>query len=123
MDAASPPTPKNCEYAQDLVDDQVDIQHPPVHTSSHDDHLEISLHALAGITTPQTMRVKGFFKKIPLTILIDSGSTHNFIDPQIARQDDYFVHPCSMFEVMIANGGTLTLQGEVLQFVYLYRIL
>ena len=58
------------------------------------------------------MQVKGFFKKIPLTILIDSGSTHNFIDPQIAKQDDCFVHPFSSFKVMIANGGTLPCKGK-----------
>ena len=58
------------------------------------------------------MRVKRLFNNIPLTILIDSGSTHNFIDPQIAKQDDCFVHPYSKFEVTIANGGTLPYKGE-----------
>ena len=58
------------------------------------------------------MRVRGYFKKIPLTILIDSDSTHNFIDPQIAKQDDCFIHPCSNFEVMISNGGTLPCKGK-----------
>ena len=58
------------------------------------------------------MQVKGFFNKLPLTILIDSGSTHNFIDPQIAKQDDLFVHPFSSSEVMIANGGTLSCKGK-----------
>ena len=58
------------------------------------------------------MRVKGFFKNLPLTILIDFGSTHNFIDPQIAKQDDCFVHPFSRFKVMIANGGTLPCKGK-----------
>ena len=58
------------------------------------------------------MQVKGFFKKIPLTILIDSGSTHNFIDPQIAKQADSFFHPCSIFKLMVANGSTLPCKGK-----------
>ena len=58
------------------------------------------------------MRVRGFFKKLPLTILIESGSTHNFIDPRIAKQANCFIHPCSSFEVMIANGGTLPCKGK-----------
>ena len=58
------------------------------------------------------MQVHGFFKKIPLTILIDSGSTHNFINPQITKQVDSFFHPCSIFKVMIANGGTLPCKGK-----------
>ena len=58
------------------------------------------------------MRVRGFLKKLPLTILIDCGNTHNFIDPRISKQDDCFVHPCSSFEAIIANGGTLPCKGK-----------
>ena len=76
------------------------------------DHLEISLHALARVTTPQTMRVIGFFKKLSHTILIDLGSTHNFIEPRIAKQADCFIHICSSFEVIISNGGTLPCKGK-----------
>ena len=58
------------------------------------------------------MQVKGFFKKFPITILIYSGSTHKFIDPQITKQADCFVHPCSSFKVMVANGSTLPCKGK-----------
>ena len=58
------------------------------------------------------MRVRYFLKNIPLTILIDSSSTHKFIDPHIAKQTHCFVHPCSIFEVMIANGGSLPCKGN-----------
>ena len=70
-----------CDDAQDPVDDQVNIQQLHVDPHSHDEHPEISLHALAKVIALQTMHIKGLFKNIPLTILIDSGSTHNFIDP------------------------------------------
>ena len=85
MDVASLPTLEICEAAQDRVDYQFDIQQPLVDPPSHEDHPEISLHALAGVTTPQTMQVRVFFKIIPLTLLIDSGSTYNFIDPRITK--------------------------------------
>ena len=58
------------------------------------------------------MHVKGFFKKIPLTILIDSGTTHNFINLQIAKQADCFAHPFSSFKVMVANGRNLPCKGK-----------
>ena len=108
----SPPAHEICESDQDPADDQVDIQQPLVDPHSHDEHPEISLHALAEVTAPQTMQVKGFFKKIPLTILIDSGRTHKFIDPQISKQADSFVHPCSIFQVMVANGIILPCKGK-----------
>ena len=69
-------------------------------------------HHPTNVTTPQTMWVNGFFNKIPLTILIDSGSTHKFIDPQITKQTCCFFHPCFIFKVMIANGGTLPCKGK-----------
>ena len=34
------------------------------------------------------------------------------IDPQIAKQIDCFVHPCSSFKVMVSNGGTLPCKGK-----------
>ena len=58
------------------------------------------------------MQVKGFFKNLPLTILIDFGSTHNFIETRIAKQDDCFVSPLSKFKVMIDNRGTLPCKGK-----------
>ena len=76
LDVDSPPAPEIFYDAQDPTDDDGDIQQLP----TPEDQPEISLHALAGFTTPQTMQVKGFFKKLPLKILIDFGSSHNFID-------------------------------------------
>jgi hypothetical protein len=41
---------------------------------------EISFHALAGTAHPQTFRVTGKVGNKELIVLIDGGSTHNFID-------------------------------------------
>ena len=45
----------------------------------------ISCNALAGITTPQTLKIEGYIKKKKVIVLIDSGSTHNFIHSKIAK--------------------------------------
>ena len=45
----------------------------------------ISCHALAGISTPQTLKIEGYIKKKKVTVLIDSGSTHNFIHCKLAK--------------------------------------
>eukprot|EP00253_Pinus_taeda_P024406 PITA_24406 len=39
----------------------------------------ISCNALAGITSPQTIKIEGHIKKKKVIVLIDSGSAHNFI--------------------------------------------
>ena len=44
---------------------------------------EITLYALVGSPTPGTVRVKGRIKSVSLVVLVDSGSTHNFIDAYV----------------------------------------
>jgi hypothetical protein len=39
----------------------------------------ISCNALVGIRTPQTLKIEGYIKNKKVIVLIDSGSTHNFI--------------------------------------------
>ena len=45
----------------------------------------ISLNALAGVNTFQTIRIKGHVGKQNVHILVDSGNTHNFVDIQCAK--------------------------------------
>lgn len=47
---------------------------------------EISLQALNGIKGYRTLRISGFTDKKPINILIDCGSTHNFINEQAAKR-------------------------------------
>lgn len=49
------------------------------------DNPQLSLQALTGISNFQTMRVTGVHDKKLLHILLDSGSTHNFLDLKIAK--------------------------------------
>ena len=39
----------------------------------------VSLHAMSGLPSSETFRIYGTIKNARLTILIDSGSTHNFL--------------------------------------------
>jgi len=45
----------------------------------------ISSNALAGITTPKTIKIEGHIKKKKVIVLIDWGSNHNFIHYKIAK--------------------------------------
>ncbi|XP_070008752.1 uncharacterized protein [Nicotiana sylvestris] len=46
---------------------------------------EISVNALHGVPTFHNLRVTGYCQKRPLSILVDPGRTHNFIDDDVAR--------------------------------------
>eukprot|EP00253_Pinus_taeda_P036727 PITA_36727 len=72
----------------------------------------ISLHALAGISSPQTLKIRGFLKHRPVIVLIDSGSTHNFIHQKITEAAHCFVRAVSNFQVQIADGGTMKCEGR-----------
>ncbi|KAF5463495.1 hypothetical protein F2P56_019406, partial [Juglans regia] len=48
--------------------------------------LEISLNAITGTPNQNTMRIHGFMGGERVLFLVDSGSTHNFLDPSIARK-------------------------------------
>jgi hypothetical protein len=46
-----------------------------------------------------------------VVVLIDSGSTHNFIHHRLSNEIHFFVHPVSNFQIIIANGGTMKCGG------------
>ena len=72
----------------------------------------ISLHALAGISSPQTLKIRGFIKHRPVVVLIDSGSTHNFIHQKVAEAVHCFVRAVSNFQVQIVDAGTMKCEGR-----------
>jgi len=72
----------------------------------------ISCNALARITTPQTIKIEGHIKKKKVIVLIDSGSTHNFIHCKIAKELNCSLFPTLECQVMVASGGTINLSGK-----------
>ena len=70
-------------------------------------NLTISCNALAGITTPQTLNIEGHIKNKNVIVLIDSGSTHNFIHCKVAKELNFFLYPTPECQVMVENGGII----------------
>ena len=52
----------------------------------------ISCHALDRIITPQTLKIEGYIKKKKVIVLIDFGSTHNYIHCKLAKVLNCFVY-------------------------------
>ena len=74
--------------------------------------LVISFHALVAISSPQTLKIKGFIKHFLVVVLIYSGSMHNFIHQRVANVVHCFVRTVSNFQVQITNGGTMKCEGR-----------
>jgi hypothetical protein len=72
----------------------------------------ISLNALTRFSTPQTLKLIGYIKHWKVMILVDSGSTHNFIHCRIAQETHCYIHVVNNFQIMIANGGSMKCEGS-----------
>jgi len=71
----------------------------------------ISLHALTGTPNPQTMRVRGVLGNLGLVVLMDSRSTHNFLNPQIAQRLGLRPTHSGRMTVTVANGEKIHCTG------------
>lgn len=67
------------------------------------------MHALQGQAAGRVIKVKGLVRKRNLVVMIDSGSTHSFLDETTANnlQCDLQETP---FSVLIANGTKMVSQ-------------
>ena len=68
---------------------------------------EVTVHALAGYSNPQTMKVGGLLKQQPITVLIDTGSTNNFLNSKVTIQMALPIENCSRFDVKVVDGRIL----------------
>lgn len=68
---------------------------------------EISLHAILGKTMGTTMKIKGEIGSRTILILIDSGSTHNFISEDMVHQMCLPIQQITPFGVQIGNGQVI----------------
>jgi hypothetical protein len=72
----------------------------------------ISLNALTDFSAPQTLKQIYYIKHHKVIILVDSGSTHNFIHHHISQETHFYIHSVNNFQIMIANGGSMKCGGH-----------
>ncbi|XP_029130601.1 uncharacterized protein LOC114916981 [Cajanus cajan] len=77
---------------------------------------QIYVHAITGIANFQTMRVTGYHKKKPLHVLIDSGSTHNFLDIEVAKRLGCRIDAFDSLSVVVADGTKINVSAVVRGF-------
>lgn len=75
-------------------------------------NFNISLQALYGIPSMHTIRLQGFIKSQPVTILVDSGSTHSYLNSKIAKKLNLPITKSKNYEVTVANGEKLQGSGQ-----------
>jgi hypothetical protein len=75
---------------------------------------EISFHALVGTNHPQTFRVIGRVGNTAVTVLIDGGSTHNFIDQSTTTKLGLHVIRGKTIQVTVGNKEIIECTGRCL---------
>ena len=66
--------------------------------------VHLSLQALFGTLSAHTFKLQGFIYHTPVTILIDTGSSHNILQPRLAHHLNLCTLPINPFSIMVGNG-------------------
>ncbi|CAH1437342.1 unnamed protein product [Lactuca virosa] len=97
------------EDEEEMVEEETEINTELAH---------ISLNAISGISSFQTMRLTGMSRKKQLQLLLDGGSTHNFIDKEVAILLNCSIHTGQDMKVKIPGGGQLACNEIVKDFCW-----
>lgn len=80
---------------------------------SGDDLMALSAQAANGTEGFQTMRLRGHLNGKEVFMLIDSGSSHSFVDDQVAAHIQPWKPLPQSVRVTVANGGVITCTHEL----------
>ncbi|RWV99713.1 hypothetical protein GW17_00037366 [Ensete ventricosum] len=92
---------------EDLEHEEEDCCHEEEDTEEESQPADCMMHALTGYANSQTIRVSGLLKQQPITFLIDTGSTNNFMNSKVAARMTLYIEDCSKFDVKVVNGRIL----------------
>jgi len=103
------------QYEEDANFDK--LPDPPDDTSLADnpqilDH-HLPYNALNGSFGLGTMKFTGTINELEVQVLLDSGSSDNFLQPRLAHCLKLPIEPVPNFQVLVGNGNSLTAEGMV----------
>ncbi|XP_058746621.1 uncharacterized protein LOC131619549 [Vicia villosa] len=90
------------------VEDSVETE---IEQDLNDTYFQLSPQALTGQFSPQTLKFKGKIGGLSVMVLVDTGSTHNILQPRIAQHLNLTSTPITQFSVMVGNGSHLKCEG------------
>lgn len=87
-----------------------------VQENEKDEDYTILVHAFARQSTPDTIKLTRRVKNNKLSILVDTGSTHNFLDPQAAKRVGCKLEYTNPLLVTVADGGKMNCNSKCFGF-------
>jgi len=80
---------------------------PEPHDPHDPNEAQLNLHSLTGPLAPETLRFSGLVASKQVLILVDGGSTHNFIQDAMLPELGLFPSDTTPLKVMVGNGQYL----------------
>lgn len=101
-------------YALEVDEQEEEIYEDAIQEEEQNEVIpQISVNVVAGLSDYRTMKFKGVHKKIVVFILIDSGSTHNFIDVKVVKKLGCVPNLAELTKVAVADGRKLKVNGTI----------
>ena len=92
---------KNMDSDHEGINSNEDVE-PTIHT----------MHTLADYSNPQTMEVGETLEHQPVIVLIDTGSTNNFMDSETVDRLAHQIKDYDRFKVKIVDGWIFTCDSK-----------
>ncbi|KAL5751884.1 hypothetical protein ACOSQ2_022391 [Xanthoceras sorbifolium] len=87
-------------------------------TENSKEEMSISHHALTGCVGLQIIRLRGKVRNREITILVNSGSTNNFLDPNTAKLTGVEVEETETLWVTVGGGGKISSKAKCNKFTW-----
>ncbi|GKE45756.1 hypothetical protein Tco_1473040, partial [Tanacetum coccineum] len=110
LEEPDPSPPLITEY-----DSLLDPLYPPLpppslvnpNTTPDNIHFQLFTNALVGLPSPRTLRLCGIINGHQVSVLVDSRSSHNIIQPCVAKFLQLQISNAPRFSVLVGNGDLL----------------
>ncbi|XP_014519802.1 uncharacterized protein LOC106776848 [Vigna radiata var. radiata] len=105
-------------FLQIVDDENLQVEPEPPDPNSQLDPMSnlehhLSFNALKGSSGVGTMRFQGSIHGMRIQVLLDSGSSDNFLQPRLASCLKLPIEPVPNFHVLVGNGNSLITEGLV----------
>lgn len=87
------------------------VEPAPEISKPDETYFQLSPQAAGSQFSSKTLKFKGLLDGLGVTVLIDTGSTHNILQPRIANHLKLHTTLIPNFSVMVANGSKLQCSG------------
>ncbi|RRT41640.1 hypothetical protein B296_00051770 [Ensete ventricosum] len=91
----------------DDSEQEEDLEHEVENTEEELQLADCMVYALAGYMNPQMTKIGGFLKQQPIIVVVDIGSTNNFMNNKVVARITLQIEGCSWFDIKVADGCIL----------------